>query len=117
MQAAWVLVMALAILGVAASGNIALAAAFGFVGGAAEMAHTASNMASMQLAAPLAMRGRVASLMMLYPAMISAGAFVAGPLSDALGVQGASMLLASIAIAATATLYFGSPHLREMRTQ
>jgi len=117
MQAGWILLMAAAILGVAASPNIALAAACAFVGGAAEMAHTASNMASMQLAAPQAMRGRVASLMMLYPAMISAGAFLAGPLSDALGVQGASMLLASISIAATAALFFASSHLREMRTQ
>ena len=117
LQAVWIVVMAAAIVGVASSGSLALAAAFSFAGGAAEMAHTASNMAAMQLAAPLAMRGRVASLMMLYPAMISAGAFVAGPLSDALGVQGASMLLAFISIAATATLYFSSPHLREMRTQ
>src|SRR5439155_37736 len=83
---------------------------------AAVMAHTASNMASMQIAAPQEMRGRVASLMMLYPAMISAGAFLAGPLSDALGVRGASALLAVASITATAALYVLSPHLREMRT-
>jgi len=117
MQAGWILVMALAILGVASSPTVAVAAAFGFVGGAAEMAHTASNMASMQMAAPQEMRGRVASLTMLYPAMISAGAFLAGPLSDALGVRGASMLLAVVSITATAVLYFFSPHVREMRTQ
>lgn len=117
MQAGWILVMALAIFGVAASPNVPCAAAFGFVGGAAEMAHTASNMASMQMAAPQEMRGRVASLMMLYPAMISLGAFLAGPLSDALGVQGASMLLAAVSITATAALYVFSTHLREMRTQ
>jgi MFS family permease len=117
MQAGWILVMAGAILGVAASPNVATAAAFGFIGGAAEMAHTASNMASMQVAAPPEMRGRVASLTMLYPAMISAGAFLAGPLSDALSVRGASALLAAISITATAALYIFSPHLREMRTQ
>jgi predicted MFS family arabinose efflux permease len=117
MQAGWILVMALAILGVASSPSVAVAAAFGFVGGAAEMAHTASNMASMQMAAPQEMRGRVASLTMLYPAMISIGAFLAGPLSDALGVRGASALLAAVAILATAALYTFSSHLREMRTQ
>jgi MFS family permease len=117
MQAGWILVMACAILGVAASPNVASAAAFGFVGGAAEMAHTASNMASMQMAAPQEMRGRVASLTMLYPAMISAGAFLAGPLSDAFGVRGASALLAGVSIAATAALFIFSTHLREMRTQ
>ena len=117
MQAGWILVMALAILGLASSPNVPLAAACGFIGGAAEMAHTASNMASMQMAAPPDMRGRVASLTMLYPAMISIGAFLAGPLSDALSVRGASGLLAIVAIAATAGLYLFSTHLREMRTQ
>jgi predicted MFS family arabinose efflux permease len=117
MQAGWILVMAAAIFGVATSPNVAVAAAFGFVGGMAEMAHTASNMASMQMAAPQEMRGRVASLTMLYPAMISTGAFVAGPLSDALGVRGASMLLAALSLAATASLFVFSTHLREMRTQ
>jgi predicted MFS family arabinose efflux permease len=117
MQAGWILVMALAVFGVASSPSVPIAAAFAFVGGMAEMAHTASNMASMQLAAPQAMRGRVASLMMLYPAMISMGAFLAGPLSDALGVRGASMLLAAVSIMGTAALYFFSSHLREMRTQ
>ena len=117
MQTGWILVMALAILGVATSPNVPTAAAFSFVGGAAEMAHTASNMASMQMAAPQEMRGRVASLTMLYPAMISAGAFLAGPLSDALGVRGASVLLAAVSIVATAALYIFSTHLREMRTK
>ena len=117
LQSGWILVMAIAILGLAASPNVPTAAAFGFIGGAAEMAHTASNMASMQLAAPQEMRGRVASLMMLYPAMISAGAFLAGPLSDALGVRGASVLLAAVSITALAALYVFSPHLREMRIQ
>jgi predicted MFS family arabinose efflux permease len=47
--------------------------------------------------------------------MISVGAFVAGPLSDLLGVRGASVALAATAIAAMLILYFSSPRLREMR--
>ena len=117
MQAGWILVMALAVFGLAASPDMATAAVFAFVGGAAEMALTASNMASMQMAAPQEMRGRVASLTMLYPAMISAGAFLAGPLSDTLGVRGASALLAGMSIVATAALFVFSTHLREMRIQ
>jgi MFS family permease len=117
MQAGWILMMALAIVGVAASASVPVAAAFSFIGGAAEMAHTASNMASMQLVAPPAMRGRVASLTMLYPAMISAGAFLAGPLADMLGVRGASALLAGVAIIATGSLCLLAPHLREMRSK
>ena len=52
---------------------------------------------------------------MLYPVMISSGAFVAGPLSDLLGVRGASFALAASAIAVIAILYLASPLLRGMR--
>jgi hypothetical protein len=52
---------------------------------------------------------------MLYPAMISVGAFVAGPLSDLLGVRGASVALAATATAAMVLLFLASPRLREMR--
>jgi predicted MFS family arabinose efflux permease len=114
-QAAWIVVMALAIAGVAASPSLLFALAFSVLGGAAEMAHTASNMAMLQMSAPEEMRGRISSLTMLYPAMISVGAFVAGPLSDLLGVRGASVALAATATAAMGILYFASPRLREMR--
>jgi ENTS family enterobactin (siderophore) exporter len=114
-QAAWIVVMAGAIGGVASSPSLALALAFSVIGGAAEMAHTASNMAMLQMHSPEAMRGRISSLTMLYPAMISVGAFLAGPLSDLLGVRGASVALAVTATVAIAILYFSSPRLREMR--
>jgi MFS family permease len=114
-QAGWIVLMGLAILGLAASPTLAAALACGVIGGAAEMAHTASNMAMLQLNAPEEMRGRISSLTMLYPAMISVGAFVAGPLSDLLGVRGASVALAAGAIVAIAILYIVSPQLREMR--
>ena len=65
--------------------------------------------------APEEMRGRISSLTMLYPAMISTGAFLAGPLSDLLGVRGASVALAATATAVIGTMYFASPRLREMR--
>ena len=115
LQAAWIAVMGAAIIGLAASPTLWVAAFFALVGGAAEMAHTASNMAMMQMHAPEEMRGRISSLTMLYPVMISLGAFVAGPISDLLGVRGASAALASTAIVAIVALYFISPRLREMR--
>jgi MFS family permease len=65
--------------------------------------------------APEHMRGRISSLTMLYPAMISLGAFLSGPLSDLLGVRGASLALAVTAVAVIAILYLASPLLREMR--
>ena len=114
-QAAWIVLMAAAILGLAASPTLPVALACSLLGGAAEMAHTASNMAMLQMNAPEEMRGRISSLTMLYPAMISLGAFVAGPLSDLLGVRGASVALAAAAIGIVVIAYFASPLLREMR--
>jgi MFS family permease len=114
-QAAWIVLMGASILGLAASPTLSVALACSVLGGAAEMAHTASNMAMLQMNAPEGMRGRISSLTMLYPAMISLGAFVAGPLSDLLGVRGASVGLAAAAIAVIAIVYLASPLLREMR--
>lgn len=115
LQAAWIALMAVAILGVAASPTLATAAACAFVGGVAEMALTASNMAVLQLSAPEAMRGRMASLLLLYPAMISTGSFLAGPLADLLGARGASAALAAAALGVLAFLYFSSPVIKEIR--
>jgi len=53
--------------------------------------------------------------MMLNPALISLGALVAGPLSDAAGVRNASMILAGAAIVTIAALYLLSAELRELR--
>jgi predicted MFS family arabinose efflux permease len=114
-QAIWVMVMAAAIIAVALSQSFALAIAFSVIGGVAEMAHASSNMAMLQMAAPEAMRGRISSLLMLNPALISLGALVAGPLSDALGVRRASMVLAAAAMVTVALLYLVSPVLRSLR--
>jgi len=115
LQAAWVLVMSAAIVGIATSASLGAAIVFAALGGAAEMAHLASNMAMLQMSAPEAMRGRISSLMMLNPALISVGALIAGPLSDLLGVRGASLALAATATAAVLLLYFLSRTLREIR--
>jgi MFS family permease len=115
LQAGWIAFMAGAIVGVAASPTLAVAAACAFLGGIAEMALTASNMAVLQLSAPEAMRGRIASLMLLYPAMISIGSFLAGPLADLLGARGAAAALAGTALVALALLCFSSPVIKEIR--
>ena len=114
-QTVWVLVMGAAIIGVASSTSFVMAIAFSIVGGAAEMAHASSNMAMLQISAPAEMRGRISALLMLNPAFISLGALVAGPLSDALGVRNASIVLATVAMAAVTALYFSSPVLRSLR--
>jgi MFS family permease len=114
-QSVWVAVMAAAIIGVALSPSYALAIVFSVIGGAAEMAHASSNMAMLQISAPEAMRGRISSLLMLNPALISIGAFIAGPLSDALGPRQASIALGLTAMLAITGLYVSSPVLRTLR--
>jgi predicted MFS family arabinose efflux permease len=115
LQAIWVIVMAASIIGVASSPSLAVAIVFSILGGAAEMAHASSNMAMLQSGAPEAMRGRISALLMLNPAFISLGALIAGPLSDAVGVRSASIILATAATAAVVVLYAASPSLRELR--
>jgi MFS family permease len=61
------------------------------------------------------MRGRISSLSMLYPAFISIGALLAGPLSDLLGVRGASLAVAALAAGVTLVLLAFMPRLRELR--
>jgi len=114
-QTVWVVLMALSIVGVALSSSFVMVIVFSVIGGAAEMAHASSNMAMVQMSAPEEMRGRISSLLMLNPAFISLGAFLAGPLSDALGPRHASITLALAAIAAAALLYLSSPVLRTLR--
>jgi predicted MFS family arabinose efflux permease len=114
-QAGWIALMALAILGVASSPTLHVAMAFSFFGGLAEMAHSSSNLATLQMGAPESMRGRIASLTMLYPALISLGGLVAGPLSDWIGTRNASYALAATALAALAFLYASNPLLRTLR--
>ena len=114
-QSVWVAVMAAAIVGVALSPSLLVAIVFSIIGGAAEMAHASSNMAMLQMSAPEQMRGRISALLMLNPAFISLGAFIAGPLSDAVGVRQASIILAAAATAAIILLYASSSSLRELR--
>ena len=115
LQTVWVVVMGASIIGVALSPTLVVAIVFSVIGGAAEMAHASSNMAMLQISAPEEMRGRISALLMLNPALISIGALVAGPLSDAVGVRNASVSLAVAAIVAVTLLYLSSPVLRELR--
>jgi MFS family permease len=102
-------------LGLAVSPNFAVALVFCALAGASEMLMSTSNMAMMQMCAPENMRGRIASLNQFYPAMISAGGFITGPLADVYGPGGATILAAMVCTMSTLVLYFMSPQLRELR--
>jgi hypothetical protein len=67
------------------------------------------------MSAPEAMRGRITGIIQFYPAMISAGALITGPLADVFGPGGATIIAAIACTTATLALYALSPRLRSLR--
>jgi MFS family permease len=116
-QAAWVLVESAAIAALALSASLKIAIACVAVAGVAEMALFASSTSSLQMSAPEAMRGRISSLLMLNPVLISTGALIAGLLAQAAGVHAATFILAGTAALGVAVMCVGSPTLREVRVK
>jgi MFS family permease len=102
-------------LGLALSPGFAVALVFCAFAGASEMVVLTSNLGMMQMAAPDEMRGRVTSFTQFYPAMISAGGLITGPLADVFGPGGATIIAAIACAAATLALYGLSPRLRRLR--
>lgn len=83
--------------------------------GMTEMIYSVTNMTMVQLAAPEEMRGRVSSILQLYPALISLGAFLIGPLADLIGPRGTSIWMACVCAAVFLVIMMVSPRMRGMR--
>ncbi|MFM9971268.1 MAG: MFS transporter [Burkholderiales bacterium] len=83
--------------------------------GMTEMIYSVTNMTMVQLAAPEEMRGRVSSILQLYPALISLGAFLIGPLADLIGARGTSIATACFCGAVFLLIMLISPRMRGMR--
>lgn len=114
-QFAAIAALCLALLGIAfvpAFWMLVLCAA---LGGGAEMVHTASNLSSLQMSAPEEMRGRVSSFIQLYPAFISIGSLLLGPMSDWIGPRNTAWVLALVAGSIALGLFIGSPRARHLR--
>jgi MFS family permease len=109
------LVYCASIAGLAVSPSLLAALPLAVLGGVSEVVFTTSQMTTLQMAAPEAMRGRVSSLIQLFPAFISLGATVCGALAQALGPRPACALLAGICAIIVLTLYAGSGRLRALR--
>jgi MFS family permease len=77
--------------------------------------HTASNLSSLQMSAPEEMRGRVSSFIQLYPAFISIGSLLLGPMSDWIGPRNTAWVLALVAGSIALGLFIGSPRARHLR--
>lgn len=87
LQSLALVVFAIALIGFAASPGMPMALVCLAVAGAAEMVHVASHHTTLQMSAPEEMRGRIASLLPVFPAFIAVGSLVAGAGADLVGPQ------------------------------
>lgn len=87
------------LVGFALSPTVPIACIFLVAAGVAEMIHMTGNTTALQMCAPPEFRGRVTSLLPMFPALIAAGSFTSG-----LGAEwlGAPMLVIVLAVAASA---------------
>jgi MFS transporter, DHA1 family, staphyloferrin A biosynthesis exporter len=96
----------------ALSPNVALAVFFLVLAGIAEMIHHTVHVTTLQMCAPEHMRGRVASLLPLFPAFISVGALLAGVAADLITAPVVVVLLALTAIGISGAAWARSHALR-----
>lgn len=108
-------IFAFSLIAFAASPNIVVAVAFLALAGVAEMVHHTVHVTTLQMCAPEHMRGRIASLLPIFPAFISVGALCAGVLADLLGPEFVVILLALLALAVVITTWALSAAVRELR--
>jgi MFS family permease len=108
-------VFAFSLIAFAFSPDLATAVGFLVVAGVAEMVHHTVHVTTLQMCAPEHMRGRVASLLPVFPAFISVGALIAGVCADLIAPDLVVILFAVLALAVVITAWVRSTALREVR--
>lgn len=98
----------------ALSPTVELALVWLALAGIAEMVHFTIHVTTLQMCAPEEMRGRVSSLLPLFPACISVGALLAGALADILPVEIVVILLVTLALVIVGTAWIRSEALRSV---
>lgn len=114
-QVGAVVAFCLSITGLGLSPTFPWALAACALSGMTEMIYSVTNMTMIQLAAPEEMRGRVSSILQVYPALISMGAFLVGPLADVIGPRATSISSACFCAAVFLVIMMVSPRMRGMR--
>ena len=109
------LAFALSLIGFSLCTTIAVAVVFLAAAGAAEMIYSNSQVTTLQMSAPEAMRGRVSSLMPVFPAFISVGALTSGIGADWLGAPATVAVMALTCIGITGFAWTRHAELRELR--
>jgi ENTS family enterobactin (siderophore) exporter len=107
-------VFAFSLIAFAVSPNVPIAVAFLAIAGIAEMVHHTVHVTTLQMCAPEHMRGRMASLLPMFPAFISVGALLAGLLADLLPVEVVAIVLVTVAMVVVGTAWARSQALRDV---
>jgi len=114
-QALAIVAFALSLIGFALSTHIIVAAVFLVAAGMAEMVNMASHHTVLQMCAPAEMRGRIASVLPMFPAFIALGSLTAGVGADLIGAPGIVILTAAAAAGAVGIAWMHSTALRNLR--
>lgn len=114
-QVAAIYVFAVALVGFAFSPTLHAAAVLLAVAGMAEMVHATIQVTTLQMCAPPAMRGRIASLLPVFPAFISIGSVTSGAGADLIGPAFTVLVTALGAAVVVSAAWLRSRALREVR--
>ena len=106
---------AAALGGFALSPSVPVALFFLAIAGAAEMVHAASHVTTLQMCAPEHLRGRVASLLPVFPAFIAVGSFIAGASADFFGAPVVVLVSAVLGALVALLAWRQSAALRDLR--
>jgi MFS family permease len=114
--------IAIGLAGAALAPTLPIALPFMVLAGMGEVLYTVANQTLVQLTAPTELRGRVTSLLAVFPAFISLGAIWLGFAGEALGPRGATACAFGFAVLSlVGTLLWARPlvsmRLSEMRRQ
>ena len=114
-QTSALVLLAASLVGFALSPGVVFAVAFLVLVGMAEMMHATTNVTTLQMCAPQEMRGRVASLLPVFPAVISIGSLTSGIGADLMGPREIVVLLAVVAACIVAATWLRSAALRHVK--
>ena len=115
LQTCSMLAFALSLVGFALGPGMPGAMLLLAIAGCAELLLITSTATAMQLFAPEEMRGRVTSLLPIFPAFIAAGIFLAGICSDLIGAPATSIVFSLLAACIVLVAWHRSSALRNLR--
>lgn len=115
-QVVAVCVFAGALIGFALSTHMGVAMFFLVIAGIAEMVNMSANHTTLQMSAPQAMRGRVASLLPMFPAMMALGGLSTGALAEWVGAPAAVVTLSLLGLVVAIAAWARSGALRGLRS-